>query len=62
MRDRLLFWLALIAVIMASSYINYISVCRKIDKQTEIIMQKIEQKNRLLEQDISLLLNEKVLR
>ena len=62
MRDRLLFWLALIAIIISSSYISYICTNRKIEKQTEIIIEKINEQNRIFSQDLSLLFNEKVLR
>lgn len=62
MRDILLLWLAMIAVNVACSIVVYESLSKKIDLQTEAIIEKMAEKNRVIEQDLSLLFNDKVLR
>lgn len=58
MKDILLMWLLLVLIIMSGAGLTASYLNKQIKKETEIILRRLEQYERMSSQDIDLLLNE----
>lgn len=58
MKDILLMWLLLVLIIMSGAGLATSYLKKEIKKETEIILRRLEQYERMSSQDIDLLLNE----